>query len=159
MGIFTIFSDATNFDNTIRIPDAQFKMPSRIIYARHQVFSYKQRDDEKVIAFFQWLRILVECCQCTDFTVQQHKDIFFCNGLVSGLKSDGIGVRHLKLAVLEASLEQCISIANATKVTANFSRSFNASWEIPPSTSFPPVGNIAAAKKSTAQPYKALNNK
>ena len=150
--LFTILSDSTNFYNTIGIPDAQFKMPSRIFYARHQVLSCKQRDDVSITAFFQRLRILVGCCECTDFTVQQHKGISFCGGLVSGLKSDAMPCSNLELEVTETSLEKCISLANAIEVAANFSRLFDASSDTPSSTSCPPVGYIAAVNLRTAQP-------
>ena len=61
--LFTIIVGATTFTESIGILDAQFKKPSKIIYARHQVLSCKQQDDACITAFFHWLGIL-ERCEC-----------------------------------------------------------------------------------------------
>ena len=57
---------------TTGILDAQFKKPTRIIYARNQVLSCKQRDDECIPALLQPQQLPVEGCEYTHFDVQQH---------------------------------------------------------------------------------------
>ena len=63
----------------------------------------------------------------------------------------------LELADSKTSLEICISLTNAIKVSANFFRSLNASSDTPPSTSNACIGNIAAVNKRSAQPWKVPN--
>ena len=99
----------------------------------------------------QRLWILVERCECTELTVQQHKDILFSDGFVSGLKSDALQDRLLDLVELEASPEKSLSLTNTIEVFAAFFHSINSSSDSTPSSA--PVGNTAAVSRRTAQPY------
>ena len=69
--LFSILVQATTFDNAIALLDAQFKKPSRVIYARHQVLSAQQGDDN-IAEFTKRLRLLVERCECDTLTIQEH---------------------------------------------------------------------------------------
>ena len=96
--LFKILERATTFNGAIAILDSQFQKPSRVIYARHQTLSCKQRDDESVSDFIKRLRLLVERCECAELDIQAHKDMLLRDGLVSGLRSDLIRARLLELA-------------------------------------------------------------
>ena len=103
-GLCAILSGATTFPDATDVLDAQFKKSSRIIYARHQVLSCRQRDDECITALLQQLGIPVEHCECIDLTVPQRKDKILRDSLISGLKSNAIRVRLLELVDSEISL-------------------------------------------------------
>ena len=107
--LFSIIDDATSFTNGLAILDRQFQKLTRVIYARHQVLSCKQGDDESVSDFFKRLRLLVEKCECSDLTIQEHKDILLRDGSVPGQQSDIIMAKLLELTNAEASLDKCKS--------------------------------------------------
>ena len=117
------------------------------MYARHQVLSFKQRDDKSVSHFFKRLRLLVEKYECSDLTIHEQKDILLRDGyycyyyLVSGLRSDIIRARLLELTNAEASLDKCKSLVTAIEMFTDFSRSFVASES---STSDSSASSIAA---------------
>ena len=121
----------------------------QVMYARHQVLSFKQRDDESVPHFFERFRLLVEKCESSDLTIHEHKDILLRDGyyyyyyyyLVSGLRSDIIRARLLELTNTEASLDKCKSLVTAIEMFTDFSRSFVASES---STSDSSTSSIAA---------------
>ena len=86
--LFAILERATTFDDAMQILDAQFLKPTRVLYARHQVISCRQKDNESVSDFLKRLRILVERCECQDLDAQLHKDVLLRDGFVAGPNSD-----------------------------------------------------------------------
>ena len=125
--LFCILDGATSFTNGLAKLDRQFQKLTRVMFARHHVLSCKQGDDESASDFFKRLRLLVEKCECSDLTIQEHKDILLCDGSVSGQQSDIIRSRLLELTNAEASLDKCKSMATAIEMSTEFSRSFVAS--------------------------------
>ena len=70
---------------------------------------------------------------------------------------NAIRVQVFELADSEIAVEKCISLANALEASAYVFRWFNYISDTPPFACSSPVGNIAAVKKRTAQPFKASN--
>ncbi len=123
---FAILSTATTLAEGIATLDKQFARPTRVLYARHQLLSAKQNEDENFTAFFARLKRLVEQCECGELDVQQHKDALVRDALVSGLRSELIRARLLELDDSKASVDGCLSLACAIELSSDFSKSFKA---------------------------------
>ena len=95
----------------------------------------------KRLTFFKRLQLLVEKCECSALTIQEHKNILLRDSLVSGLRSDIIRAKLLELTKAEASVDKCKSLAIAIEMSIDFPRSFFASGS---STSDSPTSSIAA---------------
>jgi len=62
--LYSLLSSSADFESALEILDTQFDRPTRVLYARHQLLSSKQKQDESVMEFSKRLNILVEQCQC-----------------------------------------------------------------------------------------------
>ena len=123
--LYAILEGATTFDEAITILDGQFKRPTRVVYARHQLLTCTQKPDETVNDFMKRLKILVHHCECKDVLSNAHQDLLLRDALVAGLTSDNIRARLLELDDTKAELADCISLANAVEISTNYSRSFH----------------------------------
>ena len=92
-------SECSTFDAALEILEAQFDRPTRVLFARHQLMTSKQRSDESISEFIRKLNLLVEKCNCKALTLKEHKDSLLRDALVSGLQSDEIRARLLELDV------------------------------------------------------------
>ena len=104
--------------------DRQFLKPTRVLFARHQMLSASQKDDESIEQFSGRLKRLVEDCECTSLTVQAHKDYLVRDALISRLMSDNIPARLLELEDSKNDIDSCISLACAIEPFSDFSKSF-----------------------------------
>ena len=121
---FTLLESSATFADTLRTLDRQFLKPTRVLFARHQMLSASQKDDESIVQFSGRLKRLVEDCECTSLTVQAHKDYLVRDALISGLRSDDIRARLLELEDSKADIDDCISLACAIELSSDFSKSF-----------------------------------
>ena len=87
---FTLLESSATFADALRTLDRQFLKPTRVLFARHQMLSASQKDDESILQFSRRLKRLVEDCECTSLTVQAHKEYLVRDALISGLRSDDI---------------------------------------------------------------------
>ena len=104
--------------------DRQFLKPTRVLFARHQMLSASQKDDESFVQFSRRLKRLVEDCERTSLTVQAVKDYLVRDALISGLRSDDIRARLLELEDSKADIDSCIALACAIELSSDFSKSF-----------------------------------
>ena len=104
--------------------DREFLKPTKVLFARHQMLSASQKDDESIVQFSRRLKRLVEDRECTSLTVQAHKDYLLRDALISGLRSDDIRARLLELQDSKAGIDSYISLACATELSSYFSKSF-----------------------------------
>ena len=104
--------------------DRQFRKPTRVFFARHQMLCASQNDNESSAYFSGRLKRLVEDCECTSLTVQAHKDYLVRDALLSGLRSYDILARLLELEDSKAGIDSRISLACAIELTSDFSKSF-----------------------------------
>ena len=80
---FALLESATGYNDAIATQDKQFLKPTRVLFARHQALSARQKEDETVTQFFGRLKRLVENCECADLDIQQHKDYLTRDALVA----------------------------------------------------------------------------
>ena len=69
---FTLLESSATFADALRTLDRQFRKPTRVLFARHQMLSASQKDNESIVQFSGRLKGLVEDCECTSLTVQAH---------------------------------------------------------------------------------------
>ncbi|XP_075256708.1 uncharacterized protein LOC142349181 [Convolutriloba macropyga] len=121
---FALLESATGYNDAIATLDKQFLKPTRVLLARHQALSARQKEDETVTQFFGRLKRLVENCVCADLDIQQHKDYLARDALIAGLRSDTIRARLLELEDSKADIDSCVSLASAFELSTDFSKSF-----------------------------------
>ena len=121
---FALLESATGYNEAIATLDKQFLKPTRVLFARHQALSARQKEDETVTKFFGRLKSLVENCGCSDLDIQQHKDYLARDALIAGLRSDTIRARLLELEDSRADIDSCVSLASAIELSTDFSKSF-----------------------------------
>ena len=121
---FTLLESSATFADTLRTLDRQFLKPTRVLFARHQMLSASQKDDESIVQYSGRLKRLVEDCECTRLTVQAHKDHLVRDALLSGFSPDDIRARLLELQDSKADIDSCISLACAIELSSDFSKSF-----------------------------------
>ena len=143
--LFSLLKTATTFDGAVRILDGHFTVPSRVIYARHELLSSKQKPDERVNDFLQRLTILVNRCECESMTAAEHKNLLLRDALVAGLASGEIRARLLELDDSHATLEECVSLANAIEISTECSSKFRSTKDVPDHETIP---TVAASKNS-----------
>ena len=97
---------------------------TRIIYARHQLLSCRQKSDESISDFINRLKILLQKCECKAVNIQEHQQLLIQDALVAGVKSDIIRMRLLEQTDEDATLENCISLASAIELSSDYNRSF-----------------------------------
>ena len=95
--LFSLLEGATDFNTAIGILDAQFETPTRVLFARHNLLSCKQKPEENVNDFVKRLKILVQRCECVDISADEHKNLLLRDALVNGVHSDQVRVRLLEL--------------------------------------------------------------
>ena len=103
--------------------DWQFLKPTRVLFARHQLLSASQRDEESIVQFSGRLKRLVEDCECTSLTVQAHKDYLVRDAIISGIRSVDICSRLLELEDSKADIDKRTSPALANELSSDFSKS------------------------------------
>ena len=123
--LFPMLKNATSFDGAITILDGQFKKPTRLLFARHQTLTCRQKDGEDISTFVSRLKLLVEKCECKELDIQAHKDNLLCDAFVAGVRSDLIRARLLELSNEKATADECISIAGAVELSTDISRNLN----------------------------------
>ena len=121
---FAILEHAPSYNEAISILDKHFKKPTRIIYARHQLLSCRQKSDESISDFINRLKILLQKCECKAVNIQEHQKFLIRDALVAGVKSDIIRMRLLEQTDENATLENCISLASAIELSSDYNRSF-----------------------------------
>ena len=121
---FTLLEISATFADALRTLDRQFLKPTRVLFARHQILSASQKDDESVVQFSGRLKRLVEDCECNSLTVQARKDYLVRDALISGLRSDVIRARLLEQEASKADIDSCKSLACAIELSSDFSKSF-----------------------------------
>jgi len=129
--LFSLLADASDFDSALAILDAQFIQPTRILFARHQLLTARQKQEEKIHDFAKRLNILVESCQCKSLTATQHKESILRDALVAGIESDSIRASLLELEDGSASLSACLAKASAIELSSGFSKSFHNTFNTP----------------------------
>ena len=129
--LYALLSDCADFNTAIAVLDNQFDRPTRIIYARHQLLSSKQKTTESIMDFHKRLNILVEKCACKSLSLKEHKDSLVRDAFVAGIHSEVIRARLLELSDAEASLTDCLAKATAIELSTDFSRSFQDSSSLP----------------------------
>ena len=92
--LFHLLEKCATFAGALRTLVRLFLNPTRELFARHQILSANQNDDESIVQFSGRLKRLVEDCECTSLSVQAHKDYLVRDALLSGLRSDDIRARH-----------------------------------------------------------------
>ena len=80
--LFSLLEGATDFDTAIGILDAQFETPTRVLFARHNLLSCKQKPEENVNDFVKRLKILVQRCECVDISADEHKNLLLRDALL-----------------------------------------------------------------------------
>ena len=123
-GFFAILEHAPSYNEAISILDKHFKKPTRIIYARHQLLSCRQKSDESILDFINRLKILLQKCECKAVNIQEHQQLLIRDALVAGVKSDIIRMRLLEQTDEDTTLENCISLASAIELSSDYNRSF-----------------------------------
>ena len=123
--LYPLLQNAETFDAAMDILDAQFEKPTRVIFARHELLSCRQKEGERIPDFIKRLKILVELCECKPLTAYVHKQLLLRDALVSGLRSDHVRARLLELDDTK-SVDDCIALANAVELSTDYSRSFRA---------------------------------
>ena len=71
---FTLLECSATFAYALRLLDRQFLKPMRVLFARHQMVSASQKDDESIVQFSGRQKRRVEGSECTSLTVRAHKD-------------------------------------------------------------------------------------
>ena len=97
-----------SFSAALSTLDSQFKRPTRVLYALHQLLSSKQRPVESVLEFIKRLNILVEKYEYKALTITEHKESLFRDALITGLHCDNIRARHSELIDIEALFSDCL---------------------------------------------------
>ena len=70
---FTLLKSSATFADALRTLNKQFLKPTRVLFARHQILSASQKDDESIVQFSGRLKRLVEDCECTSLIVQAQR--------------------------------------------------------------------------------------
>jgi len=157
--LYSLLSDAENFSSALGVLDAQFKRPTRALYARHQLLTAKQRSDESIMEFNKRLNILVEKCDCKALSLKEHKDSLLRDALIAGLKSDIIRARLLELTDSEASLADCLAKAAAVELSTDFSKSFQPEIDLTSSSVACAHQNDSQLAASSSFPKARSSNK
>ena len=71
---FTLLESTAMFADALRMLDIQFLEPTRVLFARHQMLSASQNDDESIVEFSGRPKRLVEDSEWTSLTIQAFKD-------------------------------------------------------------------------------------
>lgn len=122
---FTLLEPINAFDAAIAALDAQFRSPSRVLFARHQLLTSTQRPGELINDFVKRLKLLAQACECEAVTAAQHQELLLRDALVSGITSDAIRARLLELDNTHNGTAACIALANAIDISTGYSRNFN----------------------------------
>ena len=76
MDFFFILVQAIVLSDAIAFVDAQFRKPSGVIYAQHQINSAQQCGNS-IVEFTERLRLSVELRKCGVLTIQEQIKFFF----------------------------------------------------------------------------------
>ena len=121
---FTLLESSATFAGSLSTLDIQFLKPTRVLFARHQILSASQKDDESIVLFSGRLKRLVDDCECTSLTVQAHKDFLVRDTLISGLRSDDIRARLLELEDCKVDIDSCKPLACAIELSSDLFKPF-----------------------------------
>ena len=80
---FTLLESSATFGYALGTLDRQCLKPTRVLFARHQMLSPNQKDDQPIVQFSGRLKRLVEDCERTSLTVRAHKDFPVRDALIS----------------------------------------------------------------------------
>ena len=125
--LYTLLKSASTFNDALNLLDTQFKTPTRILFARHELLTCSQNPGESVCDFVKRLKILVHRCECEDITAQEHQNLLLRDALVADISSDTIRARLLELRNEKATVEDCITLASAIEISHEYSRNFHTS--------------------------------
>ena len=155
---FTILEAAASYEEALSVLDKHFKKPTRFIYARHQLLSSAQKTGESTLYFVNTLKNLIQKCECKEANIAEHQQLLLRDALVSGIKLDIIRMRFLDLSDLEASLDNCKSLASAIELSSDCTKSFQSNKTSEATlVAAPSDGTIGAVKASP--PKSGENNR
>ena len=113
---YPIIEDATTYTEALKLLKDQFYKTKNEVYARHILYTRKQKSEETVDEFLTVLRQLAKDCNYQQVSAKDHQDQSIRDSFISGLKSPSIRQRILEESVtLQQAWEKARSMETAQK--------------------------------------------
>ena len=110
-----------------RACDSAYIKRKSVIFARHELATRKQNDDEDLDQFLHELKYLASCCDFQSVTAVQYQDEYTRDAFINGMKNPYIRQRLLESQNLD--LSAAYELARSLELAERQSRAYNAKSE------------------------------
>ena len=93
---YPLIEDTTTYTTAIELLDKQFDKKKNECYARHLLYSRKQKPEESVDEYLTALKVLAKDCSYAAVDAKNHQDQAIRDAFINGIKSQAIRQRILE---------------------------------------------------------------